>query len=144
MGAGANHQAYSRDRRLAAPLQPLDGGSNIGETSRALFCTPRCPRRPRGRLAVKQVRGPARPELALRLHISNADFLCLSHDPNNSHRHCTREPQTSGQCGDWRYMKSTGLIRYPVYLHSTHPDVANVHSTGCFPANVAKCDCFEG
>ena len=91
---------------------------------------------------LKQVRGSARAELALRLQISNADFSCLSHDPNNSHRHCTCEPQTSGQCGDCRCMKSTGLNKYPVCLHSTHhPDVASVHFTGCSPANVARCDC---
>jgi hypothetical protein len=140
VGAGANHRAYSRDRRLAAPLQPLDGGSNIGETSRALRCTPCCPRRPRERLAGAQAGQGS--ELALHLHISNTDFLCLSHDPNNSHRHCSRGSQTSGQCGDCRCVKSAGLNRYPVFLHSTHhPDVANVYLTGRSSANVARRDC---
>lgn len=55
-GRRANHQAYSRDRRLAEPLQPLNGGSMYWATSRALLCTPRCPHHRRKRLAGAQAR----------------------------------------------------------------------------------------
>jgi hypothetical protein len=110
-GCRANYQAYSRDRRLADPLQPLDGGSIYWETSRALRCTPCCSHHLRERLAgaLRHVRGAgfSAPSSHLKRWVLGACLMTT----NDSHRYCTCEPQTRGQCGDCPCVKSTGLIR---------------------------------
>ena len=139
MGVGANHQAYSRDRRLAEPLQPLNGGSNIGETSRALSCTPRCPCRLREHWRVLSGTSGV-PNLAPHLHIfifKRSSLRACRTTRNDSHSCCTREPQTSGQCKDCWCEKTAGLNRY-FFTAPTTPDVANVHFTGDSPAKVAS------